>query len=80
VLFRMMASYIGPSKRTHVSVQLTPFKDLSPEKNRAALAYLKAYFGELNIRVYWGTCEQFVAELKSRLDRRRFGPIYQPPV
>lgn len=68
VLFRMMANYIDRSfERTHISVQLDPFDN----QNRAALDYLSKYFAKLNIRVYWGPCDQFVAKLRARLAQRR---------
>ena len=37
-----------------------------PEKAAKAQDYLNRYFEKLEIRVFWGTCEQFVAELRKR--------------
>jgi hypothetical protein len=65
VLFRTIARYLERSIRPgHVSVQLVP----PPlEKRAAVLDYLNKYFGALDIRVYWGTCQQFARELWDRM-------------
>jgi hypothetical protein len=64
VLFRTVARYLERSLiPVHVSVQLLP---PPPEKEAAVLDYLNKYFGELKIRVFWGTCQQFAAELGER--------------
>ncbi|MDN3515430.1 MAG: SIR2 family protein [Candidatus Brocadia sp.] len=68
VLFRSLVSYMKKSlQRSHVSVQITPVKETDTENHKKkAQDYLDHYFGELRIRVYWGTADQFAAELKSR--------------
>lgn len=68
VLFRSMVDYLERSMtRAHVSVQLVPVKDdASDEQKQKAQDYLHRYFGDLKIRVYWGTCQEFTQELKTR--------------
>ena len=36
------------------------------QQKQKAQEYLHRYFGDLKIRVYWGTCQDFAQELKSR--------------
>lgn len=65
VIFRHIASYLEKSiARTHVSVQIAPLEE--GEQNEKAIEYLNKYFGELDIRVYWGTCSEFTRELKAK--------------
>jgi len=65
VLFRSLVGYLERSiTRAHISVQLLP--QVSEELEDKAQQYLDAYFGETKIRVFWGTCREFVAELKDR--------------
>ena len=68
VLFRSVVGYVQRSiGRAHVSVQLVPVSSQAPEEQKAkAQEYLDRYFGELKIKVYWGTCRDFAAELKRR--------------
>ncbi len=68
VLFRSLVGYLERSiGRTHVSVQIVPGENGISEAQRArAQEYLDHYFGELKIRVYWGTCREFTAELRKR--------------
>lgn len=68
VVFRSLVSYLEKSiRRAHVSVQLVPGEDrISTAQKEKAQEYLNRYFGELNIQVYWGTCREFSAELRSR--------------
>ena len=70
VLFRSLVSYLEQSlSRVHVSVQLAPGgADMTPERKERAQEYLNRYFGKLQIQVFWGTCEQFIAELRKRWD------------
>lgn len=72
VMFHLLASYLEISTtRTHVAVQLAPLGDEEPEDlRRRAQDYLRAYFSSyrrLNIRLYPGTCREFMADLKKRL-------------
>jgi SIR2-like protein len=73
VLFRSVVQYLERSlQRAHISVQLAPVKEgASPERRRGAEEYLNSYFDPMRIRVYWGTAEQFVQELRQRWDERR---------
>jgi hypothetical protein len=68
VLFRTLNSYLARSVRNaHVSVQLLPVRDETPDEQRAkAQRYLDKYFNIDNISVYWGTCRQFIADLRRR--------------
>jgi hypothetical protein len=45
-------------RRLSVTVQLRP--------GAKELQYLSKYFGAMNVRVYWGTASEFVAELRER--------------
>ncbi|MDQ3803350.1 MAG: SIR2 family protein [Acidobacteriota bacterium] len=71
VLFHMIASYMEiATSRTHVAVQIAPVADQAPEEQRKkAQNYLDLYFEKykrLDIRIYWGTCLEFMSELKER--------------
>jgi hypothetical protein len=68
VIFRSVVRYLEIStQRVHISVQLVPGADtISEAQKEKAQKYLDRYFGELKIRVYWGTCREFAAELRSR--------------
>lgn len=76
VLFRMMSTYLSMvrAERVHVSVQISPLGEGSAPENQRAIEYLNKYFGRENIRVFWGTCEQFVAQLHERWTKRRSQP------
>ena len=55
-------------RRRHVSVQVDPLPaDLAPDVRRRAMDYLTTYFDELEITIYWGTVDDFCAELLDRL-------------
>lgn len=71
VLFHLLASHIRIStSQTHVAVQIAPLEDEAlDEQRRKAQAYLDLYFAKyknLNIRIYWGSCREFMTELDSR--------------
>ena len=67
VVFRSLVGYLQRNfTKAHVSVQLEP-EGLSVEQMEKALDYLDSYFKELKVRVYWGTCQEFAADLKSRM-------------
>jgi hypothetical protein len=78
VLFRTMMNYVARNtKKSHVSVQLVPLGDnASDARRREAQDFLNRYFGEMDVRVYWGDCKEFAAELRRRLNlhRRRTRP------
>lgn len=57
-------------RRRHVSVQLAPDADgdtLDDATQRRAENYLNRYFAKMNISVYWGSANDFCAELGQRL-------------
>jgi hypothetical protein len=59
VLFRSLVYYMKKSShRKHVSVQFLASDD------DALRQYLDKYLGDLNIRVYWGTCDEFIADFE----------------
>jgi hypothetical protein len=68
VLFRTLVSYVKISlQRLHVSVQVVPEGDVASDAEQQMLKdYLSRYFGDLKIQVFWGTCCEFIAELKNR--------------
>lgn len=74
LLFRKLVTYIQQGqgsgrRRAHLSVQVEPFAgkdDVSIEQREKALDYLNQYYSELNIRVYWGSCEDFTRALRTR--------------
>jgi hypothetical protein len=66
VLLQIVSDYLKRSLRpTHVSVQLVP-GDIQISDAQKAQQYLNNYFGEREIRVYWGTYQEFVMELGRR--------------
>lgn len=78
LLFRRLVTYIQQGsigrKRPHLSVQVEPFEgcDEIPIKQREqALEYLSQYYNELNIRVFWGNCEDFTNRLRLEWEKRR---------
>lgn len=68
VLFRSIVTYLAKSLgMTHISVQLVPGEvGTSEEQKEKAREYLDHYFGDQKIRVYWGTCREFITELGKR--------------
>ena len=69
VLFRLIMSQEGSSRRkqfAHVAVQVDPEEHtlINPQKARK---YLKEYFGESNITIFWGRAGEFLQELKKQL-------------
>jgi hypothetical protein len=49
-------------------VQLPPVSNESesPTNEEEVQSYLAKYFGQIDIRVYWGTAQEFVTELRTR--------------
>lgn len=68
VLFRSLVNMGRSSGYAHVSVQLITGGDVKSEQDmEKAQQYLDGYFeGQGKIRVYWGSCRKFAAELKKR--------------
>jgi hypothetical protein len=75
VLFRSMVNYLKKStSRSHVSVQLITVGDVnSPEEVEKAQKYLDRYFDRHEIHMYWGSCCDFAAELKTRWEASGYG-------
>lgn len=68
-LFRSIVLFLQKGvTKTHVSVQLVPELGglVSREQEERAKDYFTRYFGLRNVKVYWGTCQEFVVELKER--------------
>jgi len=70
VLFRGLVEYLErSSSRSHVSVQLLPVdNEISKGQKESVQRYFDEYYGRLQISVFWGTCDEFVGELKQRWD------------
>lgn len=78
VLFRKLASYMQRNEGArHVSVQLAPKENESTEEqiNRALRQreYLGKHLDRQRVKVYWGTCEEFTAELRERWEKFKSG-------
>ena len=60
VLYRGLISSMEASlRRISVAVQLPP-------EDQDVQNYLAEYFGNINVKVYWGTARDFSAELRER--------------
>jgi alcohol dehydrogenase YqhD (iron-dependent ADH family) len=71
VIFQGVTSFLGV-KRPYISiaVQLPPI--FSEEKKKKAQEYLTQYTKNMfEINVYWGNSDEFVKELRERLDNFR---------
>jgi hypothetical protein len=71
VLFRKLANYMQRNEGArHVSVQLAPKEDETTEEQikraNKQREYLKRHFDLQKVKVYWGTCQEFAAELRLR--------------
>jgi hypothetical protein len=69
VLFRLLADTLKTGEHKHIAVQLSPMSGAQPvdtAKAANAARYFGKYFETPKIKVYWGTCQEFVAELKRR--------------
>lgn len=74
VLFRGLVTSVEPSlRRISLTVQLPPSApgDGAASGHEEIQAYLHKYFDQIDIRVYWGSAQEFVAELRSRWDAFR---------
>jgi hypothetical protein len=74
ILFHLLASYLEiATSRTHVAVQIAPVRDEAPrEQKKKVENYLDLYFEKykrLDIRIYWGTSQEFILELNDRWRR-----------
>ncbi|HYK04142.1 MAG TPA: SIR2 family protein [Thermoanaerobaculia bacterium] len=71
VLFRRLVSYIQRnSSASHVAVQLAPYQNETTAEQlaraRRQQSYLERHLDLQKVKVYWGTCAQFAAELRRR--------------
>jgi hypothetical protein len=68
VLFRLFANKLRDSGNTHIAVQLEPSgaPDSQQEKAANAVKYLDSYFGSAQVKIYWGTCQEFCEDLRVR--------------
>ncbi|HSL44624.1 MAG TPA: SIR2 family protein [Anaerolineales bacterium] len=69
VLFRGLVSSVEQSlRRISLTVQLPPLPDGHvQESSRSEIqSYLAKYFDQIDIRVYWGTAQEFMSELRTR--------------
>lgn len=62
----LLRTLAGVQKRRHVSVQLPPLLGGDPGAQARAKEYLTASFEEWKISVFWGTAQEFCAELRVR--------------
>jgi hypothetical protein len=50
-------------------VQLLPVGDtVSDEEKEKAQRYFDRYFQKLEIRVYWGKCQEFITDLRKHIE------------
>ncbi len=75
VLFRSIVGSLQKSiARGHISVQLVPgHNKFDKEQLEKVQQYLMKYFGQLRIRMYWGTCREFATELRQRWTEYKHG-------
>jgi hypothetical protein len=79
VVWRKVLSYLLRNKRNkHVSVQIGPRANESTAEmlQRATLqrAFLEKQLGVQGVRIFWGTCEQFTAKLRDKMERWKATP------
>ncbi len=71
VIMRGLVATMDQRKRfKHVAVQLA-FEDAAHSDVAAVQSFLQQYFQDSEINVFWGTSQQFVAELRSVWERRK---------
>jgi SIR2-like domain len=68
VLFRLFANKLREGGNTHIAVQLEPSETPGDQAEKAAKAarYLDSYFGSAQVKIYWGTCQEFCEDLRVR--------------
>ncbi|MCL9793421.1 SIR2 family NAD-dependent protein deacylase [Frankia sp. AgKG'84/4] len=69
LLFRgLLRTFASVEPRRHASIHLTrPVGGSTEYERRRAEDYVRAYFGRWNVAVYWGTTQEFCAELVDHL-------------
>jgi hypothetical protein len=75
ILLHTLASFLSTSlARAHVSVQIVPMgATATAEQIDKAIKFLNLYFEKLDTKVYWGSCHEFVQELKERWEESGYG-------
>ncbi len=71
VLFRRLAWYMQRTEGTrHISVQLAPHAASDAQEElrmfRKQREYLQTHYGLQKVKIYWGSCAQFAADLSVR--------------
>ena len=66
VVLQGLVAALNRPKKVNVGVQLEEGPDQDPEK---VLQYLGDYMDQYNIKIYWGTPQQFATELYSEWQR-----------
>ena len=67
VLFRKLAAFWQRNTSPqHIAVQLQPRGNESPETLRQQQRYLEQQFHNRRVKIYWGDCARFAAELRRR--------------
>lgn len=69
ILMRLIRGFLKRSQYglKHVSVQLVPNREgFSEQQKMQVQEYLSDYFDNLKIQVHWGSCQEFLVELKER--------------
>ena len=72
VLFRSIINQQGGGRRkryAHVAAQIDPEQGRASDPARAR-RYLEGYFDSADITIYWGSAEDFLRELKVRLEAK----------
>ncbi|MBN1876695.1 MAG: CHAT domain-containing protein [Anaerolineae bacterium] len=67
ILRGLVATRDRRRKLKHVGVQLE-MANASEEETETAQTFLQQYFQEADINIYWGTPEQFIAELREQME------------
>jgi hypothetical protein len=71
ILYHMIVKYLERnSRKSFMSVQLVPLGEQASAKQRERAGKLFAYYfsnRRVNVRVFWGTCQEFVTVLKEHM-------------
>lgn len=73
ILFHTLQPFLENSlTKAHVSVQIVPTENATAEQIEKVTKYLNLYFQKLDTRVYWGSCHEFVEELRERWEASNY--------
>jgi hypothetical protein len=75
ILFHTLQPFLESSlgEGGHVSVQILPKDNPTSDAQKEKVTnYLDLYFQKLNTRVYWGSCHEFVEELRERWEASKY--------